>query len=373
MTGATPDLRPLSGVTVLDFSTLLPGPLATLMLAEAGATVIKIEKPEGEDMRRHGPMVGEGAAAMSAYFAMLNRGKSCLALDLKADDAFERLRPLIESADVVVEQFRPGVMERLGFGYERLSAINPRLVYCSITGYGAVGPRALAAGHDLNYQATTGALMLGRLPKDDPPSPGTLTGDIAGGSFPAVINILLALLLRERTGRGAAIDIAMTDALFTFGFFAAAQGAATGRFPDPGEPIFVGALPRYALYRTKDDRLLAVGALEEKFWQAFCDRFDVAVELRRDWETPGPTRARVAEIVAARSHGEWAAALAGCDFCVTPVATLEEAMADPHHIGRGLFGYGVATPSGAVLPACVVPIAPAFRGAPGAKPAPEVA
>ena len=222
------DTRPLAGVTVLDFSTLLPGPLATLMLAEAGARVIKIERPGGEDMRFHGPIVGEGREAMSAYYALLNRGKEIFTVDLKSPDAVERLRPLIASADVVMEQFRPGVMERLGLGYEALAAINPGIVYCAITGYGTCGPRAAQPGHDLNYQATTGSLAIGRLPMVDPPPPGLLAADIAGGTLPAVINILLALLGRAKTGRGTKLDIAMTDGMFTFGFFSQAQGAATG-------------------------------------------------------------------------------------------------------------------------------------------------
>lgn len=371
MTAFAADPRPLSGLTVLDFSTLLPGPLAALMLAEAGARVIKIERPGGEDMRLHGPIVGEGKAAMSAYYALLNRGKEIVTVDLKAKDAFERLRPLIETADVVIEQFRPGVMERLGFGPEALQAVNPRLVYCSISGYGATGPRAAAPGHDLNYQATTGALAIGRMSKTDPQMPGTLTADIAGGTFPAVINILLALIGRDKTGRGSRIDIAMTDAMFTFGFFSQAEGAATGRFPDPGEPIFVGSLPRYSLYGTKDERLLAVGALEDKFWLAFCDVIALPAELRDDHATPAATRAAVAERVAARTHAEWTAALAGTEFCVTPVLSMAEALADPHFVARGLFAHSVATPSGAVLPACIVPIAPQFRGEPGVVPAPE--
>ena len=362
--------RPLAGVTVLDFSTLLPGPLATLLLAEAGARVIKIERPEGEDMRSVGPIVGEGDAAMSAYYALLNRGKEMVAVDLKAPDALERLRPLLETADVVVEQFRPGVMDRLGFGPEALAAINPRIVYCSITGYGATGPRAADPGHDLNYQALTGALSIGRLAKDDPAPPGTLTADIAGGTFPAVVNILLALLQREKTGRGSRIDIAMADTMFTFGFFSQAEGAATGRFPEPGAPIFVGSLPRYSLYPTKDGRFVAVAALEDKFWRAFCDFLELPHDLADDRATPETTRAAVASRIGARTHAEWAEALAGTAFCVTPVASMTEALADPHFVGRGLFAHSVATPSGAVLPACVVPIAPQFRAEPGVVPAP---
>lgn len=364
--------RPLDGIVVLDFSTLLPGPLATLMLAEAGAEVIKIERPEGEDMRRFGPTIGEGAAACSAWFAVLNRGKRCIGLDLKDGDAVARLRPLIERADVVVEQFRPGVMDRLGLGFEAMRAINPRLVYCSISGYGARGPRAGAAGHDINYQATTGALQHARVSLEAPQPPGLLAADIAGGTMPAVINILLALLRRERTGVGAHIDVAMTDAMFTFAVFAQAQGAATGEWAAPGEAVLSGALPRYGLYRTADDRLVAVGALEEKFWRAFCDLIDLPMRLRDDAATPSETRAAVAERIAARSHAEWSAALAGTDFCVTPVATLEEALADPHFVERGLFGHAVATASGRVLPACVVPIDPAFRAAPGVAAVPGI-
>lgn len=363
--------RPLDGVVVVDFSTLLPGPLAGLMLAEAGARVIKIERPGGEDMRRLGPMVGQGEGAVSAWWAMLNRGKEIVTIDLKAADAFDRLAPLIARADVVIEQFRPGVMERLGFGFERLQALDPRLVCCAITGYGATGPMDPLAGHDLVYQAATGALAVGRQPKNDPPPPGLLAADIAGGAFPAVINILLALLLREKTGRGSRIDIAMTDAMFTFGFFAQAQGAVEGRYPDPGEPVFVGSLPRYSLYRTKDERLLAVGALEEKFWQGFCDLIDLPVALRRDDETTEATRAAVAERVAARTHGEWKRALVGTDVCVAPVASLEEALGEAHFVGRGLFDHRVAMPSGAPIPACVVPIAADFRADADIRPAPE--
>lgn len=365
--------RPLDGVVVVDFSTLLPGPLATLMLAEAGARVIKIERPGGEDMRHHGPTIGSGGAAVSAYWAMLNRGKEVVTIDLKAADAFDRLAPLLARADVVVEQFRPGVMDRLGFGFERLSTLNPRLVHCSVTGFGQRGPKADLAGHDLGYQAATGALTIGRLPKVDPPLPGLLAADIAGGAFPAVIDILLGLLLREKTGRGARIDVAMCDALFTFAFFAQAEGAATGRFPDPGEPIFVGSLPRYSLYATRDERLLAVGALEEKFWQGFCDLIDLPGDLRRDGETVEATRAAVAERVAAWTLAEWKTRLAGADLCVEPVASLAEALGDPHFVARGLFDHRVATPSGEEIPACVVPIAPQFRGPAGARPTPALA
>src|SRR5437870_2498722 len=209
-------MQPLSGILVLDFTTLLPGPLATLMLAEAGADVIKIERPGGEEGRGGHPRFD----GMAAGFALLNRGKKGLVLDLK--NALERpkLDALIDRADVLVEQFRPGVMERLGLGFDAVHARNPRLVYCSITGYGQSGPRAQEAGHDLNYIGATGLLALQPGPPDHPVVPPALIADIAGGSFPAVINILLALRQRDATGQGCRLDIAMTDAMFTFAWYA---------------------------------------------------------------------------------------------------------------------------------------------------------
>ena len=224
-------MQPLSGILVLDFTTLLPGPLATLLLAEAGAEVIKIERPGGEDMRHYEPRF-DGESAM---FTLLNRGKT------KPGARSQAARPIatscsrcIERADVLVEQFRPGVMARLGLGYEAVRAINPKLVYCSITGYGQTGPRAGEAGHDLNYIGHTGLLALNPGPPDRPVVPPALVADIAGGTLPAVMNILLGLRQRDQSGQGCHLDIAMTDAMFTFASHALASGQATGTFPGMG-------------------------------------------------------------------------------------------------------------------------------------------
>lgn len=192
--------RPLEGVKVLDFSTLLPGPVCTLILAEAGAEVIKIERPgAGDEMRTYVPRSG----ADSVNFALLNRGKQSIAIDLKDPDQRERLMPLIREADVVVEQFRPGVMDRLGLGYEALAQINPGIIYCAITGYGQSGPRSLVAAHDLNYVSESGMLSLTAGADGAPVLPPALIADIAGGAYPAVINILMALRERDRSGRAA--------------------------------------------------------------------------------------------------------------------------------------------------------------------------
>jgi alpha-methylacyl-CoA racemase len=361
-------MQPLSGLLVLDFTTLLPGPLASLMLAEAGAEVIKIEKPGGEDTRRFPPSFdGE-----SAPFAMLNRGKKSLTLDLKSEAGREKLVPLIQRADILMEQFRPGVMARLGLGYDDVRALNPRLIYCSISGYGQSGPRVDEAGHDINYIGNTGLLDLQPGPLEAPVVPPMLAADIAGGSFPAVINILLALRARDQSGQGCHIDIAMTDAMFTFCWAALALGAATGKFPKSGELWLAGGSPRYRLYPTKDGKLVACGAIEQKFWMAFTKAIGLRAEFVNDLRDPNATRDAVAKLIAARTSDEWRPIFAVADCCTTIVVPLEQAMRDPHFVARGLFAHQVASASGKTIPALPLPIAPEFRDKPGTKKAPPL-
>ncbi len=348
----------LDGLMVLDFSTLLPGPLATLMLVEAGAEVIKIERPDGgDDMRHYPPQWGESGAA----FSLLNRGKKSLALDLKAADAVSRLRPLIAHADVLVEQFRPGVMTRLGLGYEACRAINPRLVYCSITGYGQSGENSGRAGHDLNYQAETGLLSLSHGSLEQPVVPPALTADIAGGAYPAVINILMALRQREMTGEGAHLDVAMADGLFTLPFWALAEGQTTGRWPGNADSLLSGGAPRYRLYPTADGGLLAVAAIEQKFWEAFCEAIGLEAELRDDRRSPQATTRRVAEIVKGRPAAHWAEVFARVDCCCNLVRSLEEAQADPSFNARGLFAERLVNEAGQDMSALPLPIDPVLR------------
>src|SRR3954452_24352808 len=353
---------PLEGLTVLDFSTLLPGPLATFMLAEAGAAVIKVERPGGEDMRGFPPRLGEG----SATFAMLNAGKKSIAVDLKTEEGRAALRPLLERADILVEQFRPGVMERLGLGYAAVQAINPRVVYCSISGYGQSGPRSQEAGHDINYQARTGLLSLAPGTTGSPSVPPALVADIAGGSFPAVLNILLALRQRDLTGEGCHLDIAMADAMFTFAWFGLAEGFATGHFPGSQENMLAGGSPRYALYVTADDKVLAVGALEPKFWAAFCHGIGLPERLRDDRPDPGATRAPIIALVRRKTADAWRQILEPLDCCATILSSLEEAVADPQFRDRGLFAARAVGGDGQVMPAVAVPIAADLR-----RPLPE--
>ncbi|MCG8563286.1 MAG: CoA transferase [Hyphomicrobiales bacterium] len=348
---------PLSGLRVLDFSTLLPGPLAGLLLAEAGADVIKIERPGGEDGRRMKPNWGDVAAT----FAFLNGGKRSVAIDLKQAGARERLLPLIESADILIEQFRPGVMARLGLGYEELCVLNPRLIYCSITGYGQDGPLAGRAGHDLNYQGEAGILALNTGAPERPQVPPVLAADIAGGSYPAVMNILLALRQREHTGRGLHLDIAMTDNLFAFAFRALAGGWAGGDWPRSGTGLLTGGSPRYQLYPTADGALLAVAALEDRFWDTFCEAMELPDDLRLADAPPDRVIDAIRTLVSCEPAAHWADLFERVDCCCSIVRSLAEAVTSPHFQARGLFDYSLRQGDLEGLGALPVPISRELR------------
>lgn len=351
---------PLSGTFVLDFSTLLPGPMASLMLAEAGADVVKIERPDkGDDMRRE-----------PADFALLNRGKRSIALDLKQADAALRLRPLIEQADVLMEQFRPGVMERLGLGYEQLRTINPRLIYCAINGYGSSGPNALKAGHDLNYAAEAGLLAQTSAADGSPTLPPTLIGDIGGGTYPAVINILLALLRRQQTGIGERIEISMFDNVFPFLYPAFASAYGRNHWALPNDALETGASPRYNLYRTRDGRHIAAAPAEEKFWLNFCDAVGLDPEALAAHD-PQSIRQAVAARIATRDAGEWERVFVGRDVACSVVKTFEEAMASPQVATLGLLDSRVRIQH-LDLPALPIPLAKSLRRDTLVVPAPEL-
>jgi len=349
--------RPLAGIKVLDFSTLLPGPLCTLLLAEAGAEVIKIERPGiGDELRGYAPRIGPD----SVIFALLNRGKRSIAIDLKDPGAVERLTPHIRAADVVVEQFRPGVMDRLGLGYDALKAMNPRIVYCAITGYGQSGPRAQVAAHDLNYLADSGMLSLAAGADGAPVVPPALIADIAGGAYPAVLNILLALRQRDRDGVGCRLDISMSDNLFTFMYWALGEGEVTGNWPGPATGLVAGGSPRYQIYRTADDRFVAAAPLEQRFWETFCAVIGLSPEYMDDRRDPQATKRAIAERIAAKSAAEWRTAFAGKDLCAVIVSSVREAVESEHFRARGLFAHKVVTDAGEVT-AVPVPLAEHFR------------
>ena len=353
---------PLCDRCVLDFTTLLPGPLATLLLAEAGAEVVKVERPPGgDDMRGYSPRWGDGD---SALFALLNRGKKSVALDLKDPGSRQKLRPLLERADVLVEQFRPGVMRRLSLDYASVAEINPGIIYCSITGYGQSGPKRDAVGHDLNYLGDAGLLSLSHGDAARPVLPSAPLADIAGGSYPAVMNILLALIERQTTETGRHLDIAISEGVFPMAFWALAQGAATGRWPGNGDGFLTGGTPRYALYPTRDGRIVAAAPLEDQFWATFCDLVGLPEALRDDVRDPAATARAVREVIARETGEHWARVFAGRACAATVVRTMREAVEDPHFVGRGVFAHRVGNGGGGTLPALPVPLDPAFRPTP---------
>jgi alpha-methylacyl-CoA racemase len=348
----------LSDLQVLDFSTLLPGPLATLLLAEAGATVTKIERPgDGDEMRSYEPRLG----TTSVNFALLNRGKRSVELDLKSPKAIATLEPVLERTDVLVEQFRPGVMDRLGLGYDAVAKINPRIIYCSITGYGQQGQRAGVAAHDLNYVADAGLLDTVAGADGEPVLPHVLVADIGAGAYPAVINILLALAQRERDGCGSHLDVAMADNVFTWLYWAIGNGLGAGQWPRRAAELLTGGSPRYRLYRTADGRHVAAAPLEERFWRNFCELIRLPDTLRDDSGDPGRTAEAVAVLIADKSAAEWERLFANADVCCTIVRSVAEAVADPGFAERGLFNVTTGDGNGATMPALPVPVDPGLR------------
>lgn len=351
-------MRPLKDVVVLDFSTLLPGPMASLLLAEAGAEVIKVERPgTGDEMRLYPPMKG----GESVLFSLLNRGKGSLALDLKSAADRARLEPFLARADVLIEQFRPGVMDRLGLGYEALTERHPGLIYCSITGFGQTGPRAQVAGHDLNYVAQTGLLSLSMGPGDAPVVPPALIADVAGGAYPAMMNILLALEARRQSGHGTHLDISMTDNMFPLAWWALGQRAATGEAPGNADNLLSGGTARYRLYPCRDAQIVAAAPIEQRFWDNFCEAIGLEPALREDAKAPADTLRAVSAIIAGQTGEHWRETFAGVDCCCTLVASLDEALADVHFQARGVQAYDTRLIDGQIIPALPVPIVPAFR------------
>ncbi len=318
---ASPNTGALCGVRVLDLTTLLPGPLATLLLAEAGATVLKIEPPGGDPLRHQGPHDVHGH---SVPFQLLNRGKRLKTLDLKTTEGRDRLIDLGRTADILVEQFRPGVMHRFGLGPDVLAAVNPRLIYCSITGYGQSGPDAQRAGHDLNYVAEAGLLANSAGGGGAPVLPSALVADIGGGSWPAVMNILLALLARGTDGRGRRLDIAMANNLWPFQIMPLARCWTGGAASAAGSGPLTGGLPRYNLYETRDGRWLALGALEDRFLARFLAIAGLGDAASRHHDV---SREEIASRIREDTAATWLQRCGNEDVCVSLVRDLRESIA----------------------------------------------
>lgn len=326
--------QPLAGVRVLDLTRLLPGPLATQHLADQGAEVIKVEDTGAGDYARS---MGAMAGGSSFFYQIVNRNKKSLRLDLKHPRGHEILMRLIEGADVLVEGFRPGVMDKLGLGYAAAEARNPRLVYCSISGYGQTGPYALRAGHDINYIGYAGVLDQIGAAGGAPAIPNLQIGDLLGGTMSAVAGMMVALFDARRSGQGRHVDIAMTDAVLAHAIFPMVEVLANGGVQPRGEDLLTGGVPCYGVYETADGRHMAVGALEEKFWHLVCDtlgRPDLKPCHLERGEHAAVARAELAALFRSRNQADWVALFDRVDCCVTPVLRLEESLVDPHIVAR---------------------------------------
>jgi alpha-methylacyl-CoA racemase len=325
----------LEGIRVLDLSRMLPGPYCSMMLADLGAEVIKIEEARFGDPTRHSaPKIGTESAA----FLQVNRNKKSLAVDLKRAEGRDLFLKLAASADVVLEQFRPGVVDRLGIGYRDVAKANPRIVYCSLTGFGQDGPHRSRSGHDLNYLALSGVLGLTTDAAGRPVIPGVQIADLAGGMISAFA-ILAALLGRERTGRGQYVDVSMFDVMLAMLPVPAAHQFA-------GRPIGVGTkytlsgeYPFYNVYETADGRFMTLGALEPKFWGNFCRVVGREDLISRQFDG-GPERDdlfnEVRGIFLSRRLGEWVDLMREADCCCEPVLSMDEAFAHAQTVARGM-------------------------------------
>lgn len=337
---------PLAGIRVLDLTRLLPGPVCTLHLADFGAEVIKIEDTGAGDYAR-GMGVMEGDT--SAFFRMINRNKRALRLDLKQADGLAVLLRLARGADALVEGFRPGVMDKLGAGYAAVSAVNPRIVYCSITGYGQTGPYAQRAGHDINYIGYAGVADQIGAEGGPPVLPNFQIADLLGGALVPAMGILAALVDAQKSGRGRHVDVAMAEAVLSHTVLLRSEALESGRAPARGTAMLSGGLPCYNHYATRDGRYMAVGALERKFWDTLCDALGCAELKPRHLvygDAAAPVKRRLAEIFATRTQDEWTRHFEGIDCCVSPVLRIDEAIGDRQFLARGVAskGTGFAPP-----------------------------
>lgn len=322
-------VKPLEGIRVLDLTRLLPGPYCSLLLADFGADVIKIEDPKFGDYSRWGePKMGE----FSAMFHSLNRNKRSMSLDLKQEESKKIFIDLVKTADVLIESFRPGVMDRLGLGYEELKKHNPKLIYCAITGYGQTGPYRDMPGHDINFLSYSGLLELQGTQNQKPVSSSVQIGDIGGGSLMAAIGILVAIIDAKKSGEGQFIDISMLDGAVSWMQTILPAYLTNGDLPRRGELVLNGGKACYEIYETKDHRYLSVGALEYKFWKNFCHVIGKD-ELTPQLDAPGDQqlllKQEIQAAIATKTLNEWVHLFDGVDACVSPVLTVEEMVQNP--------------------------------------------
>jgi len=326
----------LSGIRVIDLSRLLPGPYCSMMLGDLGAEVIKIEEPGVGDPLRTWPPKLEREGA---YFLALNRNKKSLTLNLKSTRGKEILIDLAKKSDVVLEGFRPGVMDKLGLGYNDLKKVNPRIIVCSISGYGQDDPWVKKAGHDVNCLSIAGLEAFTGTKEGKPIIPGTQIADIGGGGMLAAFCILAAIIAREKSGTGQYIDIAMLDGALASSVFSVAKYFVDGKNPKPANELLTGRFACYNIYRTKDGRYMSLGALEPKFWSAFCNAIG-REELIKDQFTAGRKAeeliSEIEKVFLERTRDEWVELLKNVDCCCEPVNNFDEAFSHPQVVSRNM-------------------------------------
>ena len=331
---------PLAGVRVLDLTRLLPGPMCTLYLADLGADVVKVEDTgAGDYARTLAIRPASKRDRTTAWFNAINRNKRSLAIDLKHADGYAAFLALAKEADVIVEGFRPGVVAALRINYDTIRAINPRVIYCSLSGYGQTGPRAAVAGHDINYLGYAGTLNYTGQRGGAPALANLQIADLLGGAATAAIGILAALYGAQRSARGRYIDVAMADAVLAHQIFLLSALEDEGSVAERGDDLLTGGVPCYGVYSTFDGRWLAVGALEAKFWKALCKalgRPDLVPLQFATGANGEAVRESLSAIFASATLAEWSERLAGVDCCVSPVLTFDEALADPQFAARSM-------------------------------------
>lgn len=336
----------LDGIRVLDLSQFLPGPFATQILADMGADVVKIEPPAGDPMRALDPITNDRGPG--PYHALVNAGKRVVQIDLKSDDGKADFENLIVATDVIMESYRPGVMERLGFGYEYLNQINPKLIHCALSGYGQNGPMRLVGGHDINYVAAAGQLGLSG-PENKPHMAYPMVADYAG-AMQSAIAILGALVGRGKTGRGAYLDVAMADSVLAWQS-QALTALSRGNRPGRAQNLLTGGAAFYGIYETADGKFVSLGAIETVFWKNFCDAVGRPELIDRQSEPLPQTDLinEVATIFRSRTRAEWDTMLAKVDCCYHPVLDMDEVADHPQNAARGLISKQVEQGAVAVL------------------------
>ena len=314
---------PLQGIRVLDLSRGITGGFCSQQLADFGAEIIKVENTTGGDILRYYPPLLEGAGTQ---FYMVNRSKKSITLNLRPQEGKDIFKKLVKVSDVVIDQFRPGVMERLGLGYEVLKNINPGIIYCSLSAYGLTGPMRDLSGHDLNFRSMSGMLSLIR-DKDNMPQLSPISvAALAGGGLYAALGIMLALYQREKTGQGQLCEVAMVDGALTFMVEALAQWAGTGKLAQRGDKAMPGNSAYYNIYRTKDDKYLSLGAIEMKSWEKFCNMMSKTeyVSLQGDMERQEEIYQGIQEVFLTRTRDEWVEFFAGHNVQLTPILEVDE-------------------------------------------------